>query len=171
MGRRQTRTNNRAGHGGNKGKVTGARNPNGKRGDNRISIKEEGRMRRWEKAEDIPMDEEDEFFAARDKILLDDTARARARAGPAPDDGDEFDEDDEVFGLDGVGESSSEEGYSDDEVEEEQESASGSQSKTKAKPKRQNTAQSEDSDSSTDSEAEISRWGKSRSVYYADNSR
>ncbi|CAE6414690.1 unnamed protein product [Rhizoctonia solani] len=171
MGRRQTRTNNRAGHGGNKGRTTSTRNPNGKRADSRINIKEDGKMKRWETAEDIPMDEEDEFFAARDKILLDDTTRARARAGPAPNDEDEFDEDDEVFGLEGVGESSSEAASDDDDVEEERETTLEPQSKVKAKPKKQSTVQSEDSDASTDSETELSRWGKSRSVYYADNSR
>ncbi|CAE6414240.1 unnamed protein product [Rhizoctonia solani] len=170
MGRRQTHTNNRAGHRGDKGRVTGTRNSNGKRTDSRISVKEDGRMKRWEAAEDIPMDEEDEFFAARDKILLDDTARARARAGPAPSDEDEFDEDDEVFGLDGLGESSSEETY-DHDIEEQQENTTERKSKAKAKPKKQSTVSSEDSDASTDSETELSRWGKSRTVYYADNSR
>ncbi|KAH7340908.1 Sas10 C-terminal domain-containing protein [Rhizoctonia solani] len=169
MGRHQTRTNSRAGHNGNRGR-SGGRKSNGTRADNRTSIKESGRMKRWETAEDIPMDEEDEFFAARDKILLDGTARARARAGPAPDDDDEFDEDDEVFGLDGVGESS-EEDYDDDGMEEDQDNTPEPRSKTKAKPKKQPAAQLEDSDASTDSEVELSRWGKSRSVYYADNSR
>ncbi|KAG8763696.1 hypothetical protein FRC11_013930 [Ceratobasidium sp. 423] len=172
MGRRQTRINNRMGHGGGRGRATGARNSNGRRADDRITMKEAGRMKRWETAEDIPMDEEDEFFAARDKILLDDTARARARAGPAPDDEDEFDEDDEVFGLDGVGDSSSEDGDDiDDDMDEDQDTIPEPRSKTKAKPKKQNAAQPEDSDASTDSELELSRWGKSRSVYYADNSR
>ncbi|CAE6404516.1 unnamed protein product [Rhizoctonia solani] len=169
MGRRQTRTNNRAGHSGNRGRP-GGRKPNGTRTDNRTNIQEGGRMKRWETAEDIPMDEEDEFFAARDKILLDSTARARARAGPAPGDDDEFDEDDEVFGLDGVGESS-EEDYDDDDMEEDRDNQPEPRSKTKAKPKKQVAAQPEDSDASTDSEAELSRWGKSRSAYYADNSR
>ncbi|CAE6529450.1 unnamed protein product [Rhizoctonia solani] len=172
MGRRQTRTNNRGGHGSGRGRATGGRNLNGKRADNRASVKESGRMKRWETAEDIPMDEEDEFFASRDKILLDDTARARARAGPAPDDEDEFDEDDEVFGLDGVGDSSSEdEDDNDDNMDEGQDTPSEPRSKTKAKPKKQTPAQSDDSDASTDSELELSRWGKSRSAYYADNSR
>ncbi|CUA71601.1 putative protein C3B8,09 [Schizosaccharomyces pombe 972h-] [Rhizoctonia solani] len=130
-------------------------------------------MRRWETAEDIQMDEEDEFFAARDKILLDDTARARARAGPAPDGEDEFDQDDEVFGLDGVGESSSEEDYEDngDDMQEDQDTPPEPRSKAKAKPQKQSKPQPEDSEASTDSEAELSRWGKSNSVYYADNSR
>ncbi|CAE6398316.1 hypothetical protein ACGC1H_004372 [Rhizoctonia solani] len=173
MGRRQTRSNTRSGHTGSRGRFTGGRNANGKRGDNRISVKEDGRMKRWETAEDIPMDEEDEFFAARDKILLDDTARARARAGPAPGDEDEFDQDDEVFGLDGVGESSSEDDHDEDdeEMEEDHDIPPKPRSRVKAKPKKQNRAQPEDSDASTDSEAELSHWGKSRSVYYADNSR
>ncbi|KAJ1309740.1 hypothetical protein OPQ81_006505 [Rhizoctonia solani] len=172
MGRRQTRTNNRAGHGSSRVKAAGGRNQNGKRADNRISVKEDGRMKRWETAEDIPMDEEDEFFVARDKILLDDTVRARARAGPAPDDEDAFDEDDEVFGLDGVGESSSEGEYGSnyDDMEEDRDTAPKPPN-AKAKPKKQTKAQPDDSDDSTDSEVELSRWGKSRSSYYADNSR
>lgn len=132
-----------------------------------MSIKEDGKMKRWETAGDIPMDEEDEFFAARDKILLDDTARARARAGPGLGDEDEFDEDDEVFGLDGVDQSSSDE---DDEMEDPPEPKA--KAKTKVKAKAQSAAQeASDSDASDDSEKEISRWGKSRSAYYADNSR
>ncbi|CAE7098684.1 unnamed protein product [Rhizoctonia solani] len=170
MGRRQTRTNNRPGHAGGRGKSTRGHNSNGKRADSRISVKEDGRMKRWQTAEDVPMDEEDE---SRDKILLDDTARARARAGPAPDDDDEFDQDDEVFGLDGVGDPSSEDGddESDDEMEENEDTPLGPRSKAKAKPQKPNRAQTEDSDASTDSDAELSRWGKSRSAYYADNSR
>lgn len=110
-------------------------------------------------------------FAARDKILLDDTARAQARAGPGMGDEDEFDQDDEVFGLDGVGESTS--GEDEDENEDEEEEVDPPPPRSKPKPKTRSTTQAtSDSDGdSTDSEEELSHWGKSRSAYYADNSR
>lgn len=109
-------------------------------------------------------------FASRDKILLDDTARARARAGPGMGDEDEFDEDDEVFGLDGVGESYSGEDEEDEDMEDLEDEPPTPRSKGKAKNKV--PAQTESgSDESTDSEEELSHWGKSRSAYYADNSR
>jgi hypothetical protein len=81
---------------------------------------------------------------------------------------DEFDEDDEVFGLDGVGGSSSE----DDEDEEGEDLEDNPPARAKSKVKAKSAALAEsDSDASTDSDEELSRWGKSRSAYYADNSR
>lgn len=120
----------------------------------------------------VPVDSSFNYsvFAARDKILLDDTARARARAGPGIGDEDDFDEDDEVFGLDGVGEYSSEEDGEDEEMEDLEDEPPAPRSKAKAKTKAVAQAES-DSDESTDSEEELAHWGKSRSAYYADNSR
>ncbi|KAG8682746.1 hypothetical protein FRC09_016552, partial [Ceratobasidium sp. 395] len=172
MGRGQSRGNNRGrskgairGRGGGRG---GIRGRGGSRGTRVGGSKVDSKLDRWKTAEDVPMDEEDEFFAARDKILLDDTARARARAGPGQGDGDEFDQDDEVFGLDGVGGSSSEDEEDEDEDDDfEDDPPAPSKSKGKGK----QTAQVESSDDSSDSEEELSHWGKSRSAYYADNSR
>ncbi|KAF8610038.1 hypothetical protein BDV93DRAFT_517236 [Ceratobasidium sp. AG-I] len=179
MSRGQSRGNSKPGRGrgGGRGGGRGRGSQSGSngRGDSRrggrVGAKVDGKMNRWNKAEDVPMDEEDEFFAARDKVLLDDTARARARAGPGMGEDDEFDEDDEVFGLDGVGESSSGEDEDEDEDEKDLEDEVPAP-RSKGKPKAKAPAQAEsDSDESTDSEEELSHWGKSRSAYYADNSR
>ncbi|QRW00015.1 Something about silencing protein 10 [Ceratobasidium sp. AG-Ba] len=179
MGRGQARTNNRGRtrggsttRGGGRGTIRGR---GGKRGsqNGRVNGKVDTKLDRWKTAEDVPMDEEDEFFAARDKILLDDTARARARAGPGMGDEDEFDEDDEVFGLDGVGDLSSDEDEDDDEEEDgsDEESENEAPAPTKPKSNAKRAAKDDHSDTSSDSEEELSRWGKSRSTYYADNSR
>ncbi|KAG8775696.1 hypothetical protein FRC12_001325 [Ceratobasidium sp. 428] len=172
MGRGQSRGNNRGrskgairGRGGARG---GIRGRGGSRGTRAGGSKVDNKLDRWKTAEDVPMDEEDEFFAARDKILLDDTARARARAGPGQDDGDEFDQDDEVFGLDGVGGTSSEDEEDEDEDGDFEDDPPAS---SKSKGKGKQTAQAESSDDASDSEEELSHWGKSRSAYYADNSR
>ncbi|KAG8773034.1 hypothetical protein FRC12_002764, partial [Ceratobasidium sp. 428] len=172
MGRGQSRGNNRGrskgairGRGGGRG---GIRGRGGSQGTRVGGSKVDSKLDRWKTAEDVPMDEEDEFFAARDKILLDDTARARARAGPGQGDGDEFDQDDEVFGLDGVGVSSSED---EEDKDEEDDFEDDPPAPSKSKGKGKQTAQAESSDDSSDSEEELSHWGKSRSAYYADNSR
>ncbi|KAG9100271.1 hypothetical protein FRC06_004334 [Ceratobasidium sp. 370] len=167
MGRGQSRGGGRGrsrGHAKGRGGGWGA--SHGRGGSRaRTGDKVDGKLNSWKTAKDVPMDEEDEFFAARDKILLDDTARARARAGPGMGDEDEFDQDDEVFGLDGVGESS------EDEEDEDEDFGDDPPAHTKPKPKAQHVAQAEDSEASSDLEEELSHWGKSRSVYYADDSR
>ncbi|KAF7422639.1 hypothetical protein PC9H_010795 [Pleurotus ostreatus] len=50
-----------------------------------------GKIKKWDKPADIPLDEEDEFHHNRDRILLDGNV----------DQGEE-DEEDEVFGLKGM---------------------------------------------------------------------
>ncbi|KAG8722924.1 hypothetical protein FRC08_000024 [Ceratobasidium sp. 394] len=149
------------GRGGSRGAGRGRRSSQARVGD-----KVDSKLDSWKTAKDVPMDEEDEFFAARDKILLDDTARARARAGPGMGDEDEFDQDDEVFGLDGVG------GSSEGEEDEDEDFDDDPPARTKPKAKAKHVAQvEEDSEASSDSEEELSHWGKSRSAYYADDSR
>lgn len=63
--------------------------------------RKEGKIKRWNKASDVPLDEEDQFHASRDKILLE----GDDYGNDGENDGDE----DEVFALKGIPGSSDEE--------------------------------------------------------------
>ncbi|KAJ7147521.1 Sas10 C-terminal domain-containing protein [Mycena crocata] len=116
----------------------------------------DGKIKKWNKASDVPLDEEDEFHASRDQILLE------GNDFGGDDDGD----DDEVFGLDLDD--------SDQEMVDEQEDAEDGESadeempakkkisklkKSKAKSKASSDEDSEDDEA----------WGRGRSAYYSSN--
>ncbi|KAG1906446.1 Sas10 C-terminal domain-containing protein [Suillus fuscotomentosus] len=118
--------------------------------------RKDGKIKRWNKASDIELDEEDQFHASRDKILLD-------------EDGDVEDEDgdeDEVFALEGVSDEDSEEAEGDEdedglahaEDDDDEEDAVVTRRKTKLRKA-----------SSPDTGSEDESWGRSKSAYYSSN--
>ncbi|TFY68810.1 hypothetical protein EVG20_g3402 [Dentipellis fragilis] len=126
--------------------------------------RKDSKMKRWNRAEDIPMDEEDQFHASRDKILLD------GGEFQSDDEGDE----DEVFALKGIHASDDDdeeegdedmEGLEDDEDEEASAPAPAKKSKSKSKAK----AQPEISDEENEESEEEESWGRSKAAYYSSN--
>ncbi|KAJ7696071.1 Sas10 C-terminal domain-containing protein [Mycena rosella] len=128
------------------------RRPRKTTGKPRAVNRGEGKVKKWEKASDVPMDEEDEFHASRDQILLE----GNQLGGES--DGDE----DEVFGLDLDDEEEDEEEEDAEDADEampmpEKKTAKAKKSKTKTK-----AASDDDSD-------EDEAWGRGRSAYYSSN--
>lgn len=140
--------------------------------------KRDASMGRWETADDIPMDEEDQCMkcsvrfekalntdkalvnARRDKILLEGEEQG------ASDDGDE----DEVFALEGLDQPSDEDDGEDYAYEDEDEEpiAPPKASTSKSK-KKQKKGAPPSSSSSSEEEEEDESWGAKKSAYYADN--
>ncbi|KAI0338936.1 hypothetical protein BDW22DRAFT_1401037 [Trametopsis cervina] len=121
--------------------------------------RKEGTMKRWNKPEDIPLDEEDQFHASRDKVLLD------GEDVRSDDEGDE----DEVFALKGLAEDSDAEDEDDggeDESGEDEPQASKPTKSKRSKGKAQKEASSGE-ESQEDEEEE--GWGRSKSAYYSSN--
>ncbi|KAF7299044.1 hypothetical protein MIND_00852700 [Mycena indigotica] len=111
----------------------------------------ESKVKKWNKASDIPLDDEDQFHAARDKILLD---------GDIEDEDLEGDEE-EVFGL-GIDDDDDDESMGEEEETPEAASAlSTTKSKSKKSKKKKKELSSEDS--------EEEGWGRGRSAYYSSN--
>ncbi|KAJ6557387.1 Sas10 C-terminal domain-containing protein [Mycena vulgaris] len=112
----------------------------------------DGKVKKWDKASDVPLDEEDEFHASRDQILLEGDQLG------GDDDGD----DDEVFGLDLD---------DDDEVEDEEDVEDGDEPMPAAKKKTSKSKKSKaKAKASSDEESEDDEaWGRGRSAYYSSN--
>ncbi|KAG1848749.1 Sas10 C-terminal domain-containing protein [Suillus subalutaceus] len=137
------------------------RRPSGKsnsRSKPRPVDRKDSKIKRWNKASDIELDEEDQFHASRDKILLN-------------GDGDVEDEDedeDEVFALEGVSEEDSEEAEEDEDgfahAEDEDDDEDPVVTK-KAKSKTKLKKASSPSDTGSEDES----WGRSKSAYYSSN--
>ncbi|KAF8635802.1 hypothetical protein AX15_000009 [Amanita polypyramis BW_CC] len=110
-------------------------------------------IEKWNTLDDIPLDEEDEFHASRDRILLE---------GEIEDD---IEDDEEVFALNGLDEVDSEEDEhsSEDDMDEVQE---GKLSKHKPQGKKQRQKKEDSSSSSEDEEEEEESWGRN---YYSSN--
>ncbi|KAA1469751.1 hypothetical protein DENSPDRAFT_816924 [Dentipellis sp. KUC8613] len=126
--------------------------------------RKDSKMKRWNRAEDIPMDEEDQFHASRDKILLD------GGEYQSDDEGDE----DEVFALKGIHASDSDEDEEEDEdmeglEEDEDEEASAPAPAKKSKSKSKAKAQPEISDEENEESEEEESWGRSKAAYYSSN--
>ncbi|KAJ6512182.1 Sas10 C-terminal domain-containing protein [Mycena vitilis] len=115
----------------------------------------DAKVQKWDNASDVPMDEEDEFHASRDKILLEGNEIG------GDDDGD----DDEVFGLDldddddEVEDDEDAEDDGDIPVAKSKKSSKSKKTKSKAKPKASDDEESEDDEA----------WGRGRSAYYSSN--
>lgn len=148
----------------------------------------DARLEKWNTEDDIPMDDIDlckeaaltslthinsrpSVHAGRDKILLDGTDSERRR------DLEDYDDEEEVFGMKGVGvddDDYREEDYSDEGddkygSESEELPAGTKSSKSKATKSKIKTSVEKDEDSGSedaDSESEEERWGKSKSAYY-----
>ncbi|KAL5482802.1 SAS10_1 [Sanghuangporus weigelae] len=127
-------------------------------------------IQKWNTRDDIPLDEVDQFHEQRDKIRLEGEEAAQ--------DGD-YDED-EVFALKGLDESSEEESEveedeDDDEPEETGEPEPPKKSKQKEiKKKREGKkttrpAESSEEQSEEEDEEEEESWGTKKSVYYSSN--
>ncbi|EIW59077.1 rRNA-processing protein SAS10 [Trametes versicolor FP-101664 SS1] len=135
--------------------------------------RKDSKMRKWNKASDVPMDEEDQFHASRDQILLE------GNEDGGSDDGDE----DEVFALKGVGSDGSEdedEGAAaeddEDDIDDVHYAAAAAakkekekKSKAKAKGKKGKKAESSEEESASDSEDE--GWGTQKAAYYSSNAQ
>ncbi|KAK7469116.1 something about silencing protein 10 [Stygiomarasmius scandens] len=132
-----------------------SKNNNKPRGINRADAK----VVRWNDRSDIPLDEEDQFHASRDEILLD-----------GDQEEDEDMEDEEVFGLKGMSDSDEEE-----EEEEEKEDNIGFEAEEqtqKSSQKKKKTAAKKGKDKATgsdESESEEESWGRNKSAYYSSN--
>ncbi|KAI0693985.1 Sas10 C-terminal domain-containing protein [Cytidiella melzeri] len=125
--------------------------------------RKDGTMKRWNKPSDIPMDEEDQFHALRDRVLLD------GEDVRSDDEGEE----EEVFALKGIPDDSEhedEEGDDDDGAEEEEaESPLPKPSKFKQlNGKLQKTDSPPPSDEGSEDEEEEA-WGRNKSAYYSSN--
>ncbi|GLB38447.1 putative sas10 C-terminal domain [Lyophyllum shimeji] len=132
----------------------GRSNPGKGRPVNRADAK----IKKWNKASDIPMDEEDLFHASRDKVLLDRDNYLH------DDEGD----DDEVFALKGLEDEDDEDEDVDMEQEEEGSEyiAPTKQGKAeKSKKKKKNAESSEEEESASEEET----WGRTRSAWYSSN--
>ncbi|KAG7443110.1 uncharacterized protein BT62DRAFT_351623 [Guyanagaster necrorhizus] len=125
----------------------------------------DGKMKKWDKLSDIPMDEEDQFHASRDKILM------------AGDEGEDDDgEDDEVFALNRVSDEDEDEygiDVDEDMDEDGMDYKETHNSKTAVKSKKNKSKGkgkmlSSESSESEESEEEES-WGRSKSAYYSSN--
>ncbi|KIK91891.1 hypothetical protein PAXRUDRAFT_830462 [Paxillus rubicundulus Ve08.2h10] len=140
--------------------------------------RKESKIRQWNKPADIELDEEDQFHASRDRILL--------------DGGNEYDEDgdgeEEVFALQGMSDDEDEyvyvyeeavgydgkEGVEDtgeeEEEEEPQNKHSTSKHKAESKSKSKPTFKtSKDTVTSPQPDSEEETWGRSKGAYYSSN--
>ncbi|KAF9013454.1 Sas10 C-terminal domain-containing protein [Cyathus striatus] len=121
----------------------------------------DGKLKKWNTVDDIPLDDEDEFHASRDKILLEGDHRG------GDNDGDE----DEVFALKGIEDDDKEEDEDegvDDFDEEEMEDVPKKKSSKpfkKSKPKRKSLSSDEEEEESEPEES----WGQTKAAWYSSN--
>ncbi|KAG7088541.1 hypothetical protein E1B28_012523 [Marasmius oreades] len=117
----------------------------------------DARISKWNDISDIPLDEEEEFHASRDQILLD-----------GENNEDENVDEDEVFTLKGMpdhdddGDSEDEAGIGDEDMDVDLPTPRKSSGR-----KKQKTKASEESEEEEEEEEEI--WGKGKAAYYASN--
>ncbi|KAG9227506.1 something about silencing protein 10 [Pleurotus ostreatus] len=123
-----------------------------------------GKIKKWDKPADIPLDEEDEFHHNRDRILLDGNV----------DQGEE-DEEDEVFGLKGMSDDDDEdddedimEGDGEDLDEDDHTMDKPIPDKRRKKKKGKKASKSSSDEESEDEDMEES-WGRGKSAYYSSN--
>ncbi|KAF8322625.1 hypothetical protein DL93DRAFT_2162747 [Clavulina sp. PMI_390] len=122
----------------------------------------------------LPANDEDLFFEGRDKILLDGSDASRGR------DLEDYDDEEEVFALNGVGDSDSDaeaDDYDEDEDEDEdgddsEDDAEPTPSTSKSSKKPTKDAKGKTSKKSQDSDDDFDeRWGKNKSAYYSSNAQ
>ncbi|KZT27417.1 hypothetical protein NEOLEDRAFT_1240361 [Neolentinus lepideus HHB14362 ss-1] len=126
--------------------------------------RKESKINKWNTVEDIPMDEEDEFHASRDKILLEGQEDAD----------DDYGEEEEVFSLKGIPETDSEdeeeeEGNYEEDKEEQPAKFSSKKSKSKASKKEKHKLTASSSSESEDESEPEESWGTKKSAYYSSN--
>ncbi|KAJ4482243.1 Sas10 C-terminal domain-containing protein, partial [Lentinula aciculospora] len=122
----------------------------------------DGKINKWNNRADVPMDEEDQFHASRDQILL-------------HDEGEGIDEDideDEVFALqidDEEEERESEAMEEDDTQPGDQAAAKTTKSKKKTNAKGKGQRKEEREDSFEDEDEDEETWGRGKAAYYSSN--
>ncbi|KAJ3875736.1 Sas10 C-terminal domain-containing protein [Lentinula edodes] len=133
-------------------------------GKPRKTNRPDAKINKWNDRSDIPMDEEDQFHASRDQILLNNEEEE--------DDGDI--DDDEVFALQMEDEEDEED--EENEAMEENENQSSRASPKAAKSKQKATAkgkgkgkESQLESSDDDDEEEEETWGSGKAAYYSSN--
>ncbi|KAI0826750.1 Sas10 C-terminal domain-containing protein [Trametes gibbosa] len=128
--------------------------------------RKESKVKKWNKASDVPMDAQDQFHASRDKILLEGDENGGS------DDGDE----DEVFALKGLDDDESgneAEGGLDAQYEDDTSlpAAKGAQ-KTKKPKAKGKKGKKEESEEETESDSEEEEgWGVKKAAYYSSNAQ
>ncbi|KAI0084824.1 Sas10 C-terminal domain-containing protein [Irpex rosettiformis] len=137
--------------------------PSTKRSKPRPVDRKDSSIKRWNKPSDIPMDEEDQFHASRDQILLD------GEGAQSDDEGEE----EEVFALKGIPDNSEDEESDEEEGNEEDEDYEKLPSSKVTKSKQSKSKQQADSpplsDEGSESEEEEEGWGGKKSAYYSSN--
>lgn len=124
----------------------------------------ESKINKWNTTDDIPLDEEDQFHASRNKILLDggDTG------------GYDGSDDDEVFALKGMPDDSDEDEdefglQEEDEVVVEDSAVPLKKEKKKNTKKKKGKAGIVSSSSEEEQESEEETWGRGKAAYYSSN--
>ncbi|KAG8984286.1 hypothetical protein FRB90_005431, partial [Tulasnella sp. 427] len=121
--------------------------------------KKDASLKRWETREDIPLDDEEQFHVERDKILLE---------GEDEWDDDGLGDQNEVFGLKGLDESSDDENEgesgSQDEYSEDMDDAKSAPSKVKSSSASKAASKTKDESEEEDDEG----WGRKQAAYYVD---
>ncbi|KAG2151380.1 Sas10 C-terminal domain-containing protein [Suillus clintonianus] len=138
------------------------RRPSGKsssRSKPRPVDRKESKIKRWNKASDIELDEEDQFHASRDKILLNGDGDVQ----------DDDEDEDEVFALEGVSDEDEDEEDEDGVEYAEDEDVDEDQVVTKSKTKAKTKTKSKKASSPSDTGSEDESWGQSKSAYYSSN--
>ncbi|KZV73735.1 hypothetical protein PENSPDRAFT_749962 [Peniophora sp. CONT] len=125
--------------------------------------RKDSKMKRWETADDIPMDDEDQFHASRDQILLD---------GAEGDEDDEGDVD-EVIALKGMpSDSDSDDEEGEEDVDMDEDAPEPAPKKEKAKKAKGKAVVALDSDEEKAGESEEDEsWGAKKSAYYSSNAQ
>ncbi|EGN92133.1 hypothetical protein SERLA73DRAFT_173106 [Serpula lacrymans var. lacrymans S7.3] len=126
--------------------------------------RKDSKIKRWNKPSDIELDEEDQFHASRDKILLE---------GDEVYD-DEDDDEDEVFALKGLSDEEEEdeepsEGDDDEDVDVDVGTTEGKKSKSSKSKSKTKSKKKHASSSSESEEEEEETWGRSKAAYYSSN--
>ncbi|VDB91904.1 unnamed protein product [Peniophora sp. CBMAI 1063] len=137
--------------------------PKGKSAPRPVDRKD-SKMKRWETADDIPMDDEDQFHASKDQILLD-----GADLGDDDDEGDV----DEVFALKGMPSDSDddEEGGDEEDVDMDEDEPAPAPKKEKKKAKGKAVVPPDSDEEKAGESEEEESWGAKKSAYYSSNAQ
>ncbi|KAJ2913921.1 hypothetical protein MD484_g6502, partial [Candolleomyces efflorescens] len=119
-------------------------------------------LKKWNTVDDIPLDEVDQFHTGRDKILLE-----------GDEDYDDEDQEEEVFGLKGLGDDvdEDEDGFEDDDFGEEDGvlEPKKAEKKKKGKGKKQGKGGLSSDEDEEEKEPEEEGWGRGKAAYYNSN--
>ncbi|KIK69636.1 hypothetical protein GYMLUDRAFT_236138 [Collybiopsis luxurians FD-317 M1] len=130
-------------------------------GKSRKVNRSDATIKKWNDISDIPMDEEDQFHASRDQILLE-------------GDGDEQDEDlddEEVFALQGMSDEDDEEEEQEEAEDEFENDVEAKQAKPKSRkePNSKKKKAEKKQEEEEEEEEEEESWGRGKAAYYSSN--